>query len=107
MDARIGLSSGRKSATSGSASNYSRRGESPASSSAAGARRTPGNAAARTSRPTDETTLPPPSEKGRGNPAADGRSMRRIIADDPEWSLATVPDLVELVIKHIVNTFAS
>eukprot|EP00118_Oscarella_pearsei_P007214 m.34550 g.34550 ORF g.34550 m.34550 type:complete len:449 (+) comp31996_c0_seq2:56-1402(+) len=41
------------------------------------------------------------------NPAADPRKMRRIIAEDPEWSLATVPDLVELCISHIVRNFAS
>jgi hypothetical protein len=39
------------------------------------------------------------------NPAADPRRMRRIIAEDPEWSLATVPDLVDICIKHIVSNF--
>ncbi|EDV21037.1 uncharacterized protein TRIADDRAFT_50874 [Trichoplax adhaerens] len=39
------------------------------------------------------------------NPAADPRLMRRIIAEDPEWSLATVPLLRELCIKHIVGNF--
>jgi len=41
----------------------------------------------------------------KDNPAADMRNMRRIIAEDPEWSLATVPLLVELCLKHIVNNF--
>lgn len=51
--------------------------------------------------------VPSPSTLGRDNPAADTRSMRRIIADDPDWSLTTVPSLVELAIKHIVDNFAS
>jgi hypothetical protein len=40
-------------------------------------------------------------------PAGDWRNMRRIIAEDPEWSLATVPQLSELNIRHIVQHFAS
>lgn len=48
------------------------------------------------------------SAAGTGlNPAADARKMRRIIADDPEWTLATVPDLVEISVRHIVKNFAS
>lgn len=31
--------------------------------------------------------------------------MRRIIAEDPEWNLATVPHLTELCVKHIVRNF--
>ena len=51
----------------------------------------------------------PPSPVGstKDNPAADWRSMRRIIAEDPEYSLATVPRLVELCITHIVEEFES
>ena len=41
------------------------------------------------------------------NPASDLRNMRRIIAEDPEWSLATVPLLTDLCIKHIVHNFES
>lgn len=48
---------------------------------------------------------PAPSQKD--NPAADCRNMRRVIAEDPEWSLATVPLLWELCIKHIVHNFES
>jgi len=33
--------------------------------------------------------------------------QRRIIANDPDWTLSTVPDLVELTIRHIVDNFAS
>lgn len=40
------------------------------------------------------------------NPAADPRKMRRIIAEDPEWSLATVPRLIDICVKHIVGNFA-
>ena len=48
-----------------------------------------------------------PSNLATNNRAADRRSMRRIIANDPEWTLSTVPDLVELTIRHIVSNFAS
>jgi len=40
------------------------------------------------------------------NPAADPRQMRRIIAEDPEWNLATVPLLTELCVNHIIKHFA-
>ncbi|XP_063429514.1 dynein regulatory complex subunit 5-like isoform X2 [Mytilus trossulus] len=47
-----------------------------------------------------------PAGSARGdNPAADWRQMRRIIAEDPAYSLATVPLLVDLCIKHIVTHF--
>ncbi|KAI4877557.1 hypothetical protein NFI96_028584, partial [Prochilodus magdalenae] len=39
------------------------------------------------------------------NPAADPRRMRRIIAEDPEWSLAVVPSLTDLCLQHIVKHF--
>lgn len=49
-----------------------------------------------------------PAGSVRGdNPAADWRQMRRIIAEDPAYSLATVPLLVDLCIKHIVTHFDS
>jgi len=55
----------------------------------------------------DEKQDGPPSPTGsaKDNPAADWRNMRRIIAEDPEWSLATVPLLVELTLKHIISAF--
>ncbi|CAL1536298.1 unnamed protein product [Lymnaea stagnalis] len=46
-----------------------------------------------------------PVESASENRIGDWRNMRRIIAEDPEWSLATVPLLNELVIKHIVKNF--
>ena len=53
-------------------------------------------------------SIPPsPTGSAKENPAADWRNMRRIIAEDPEWSLATVPLLVELCLKHIVADFES
>lgn len=58
-----------------------------------------------TARPIDR--LHSPSNLIMDNRAVDQRSMRRIIANDPEWTLATVPDLVELTIRHIVSNFAS
>ncbi|XP_072133799.1 dynein regulatory complex subunit 5 [Mobula birostris] len=39
------------------------------------------------------------------NPAADPRRMRRIIAEDNEWALATVQRLSNLCINHIVQNF--
>ncbi|XP_076463515.1 dynein regulatory complex subunit 5-like [Babylonia areolata] len=48
-----------------------------------------------------------PDLTSKDNPAADWRNMRRIIAEDPEWSLATVPLLTELNIRHIVENFAN
>lgn len=39
------------------------------------------------------------------NSALDGRKMRRVIAEDPEWSLITVPLLSELCTKAIVKHF--
>ena len=50
---------------------------------------------------------PSPVTDNKDNPAADLRNMRRIIAEDPEWSLATVPLLVELCISHVVENFES
>ncbi|XP_041951538.1 dynein regulatory complex subunit 5 isoform X1 [Alosa sapidissima] len=41
----------------------------------------------------------------RRNLAADPRKMRRIIAEDPEWSLAVVPLLTNLCLEHIVSNF--
>nr|XP_039254669.1 dynein regulatory complex subunit 5-like [Styela clava] len=35
----------------------------------------------------------------------DTKVLRRIIAEDPDWSLATVPLLKDLVINHIVDNF--
>lgn len=46
-----------------------------------------------------------PTPSNKDNPASDLRNMRRIIAEDPEWSLATVPLLWELCIQHIVDNF--
>jgi len=41
------------------------------------------------------------------NPASDPRQMRRIIAEDPEWNLATVPLLTELCVNNIIFNFAN
>ena len=50
---------------------------------------------------------PNASSAANDNPASDLRNMRRIIAEDPEWSLATVPLLTDLCIRHIVHNFES
>ena len=52
-------------------------------------------------------SVPSPNMVDKDNPAADLRNMRRIIAEDPDWSLATVPMLVELCISHIIQNFES
>ncbi|XP_072031819.1 dynein regulatory complex subunit 5-like isoform X2 [Amphiura filiformis] len=51
-------------------------------------------------------SIPSPLTSAKSNAAADNRSMRRIIAEDPDWSLATVPLLTELCVKHVVDNFA-
>ncbi|XP_054759054.2 dynein regulatory complex subunit 5-like [Lytechinus pictus] len=51
-------------------------------------------------------SIPSPITSAKTNPAADNRNMRRIIAEDPDWSLATVPLLTELCVTHIVTNFA-
>ncbi|XP_036405655.1 dynein regulatory complex subunit 5 [Megalops cyprinoides] len=56
-------------------------------------------------RPSAGSTLQMPPPVTNLNPAADPRKMRRIIAEDPEWSLATVPMLTTICLRHIVNNF--
>ncbi|XP_045698778.1 dynein regulatory complex subunit 5 [Phyllostomus hastatus] len=51
------------------------------------------------------STIPPPVKSKGPNSGALVRQMRRIIAEDAEWSLATVPLLTELCIQHIVKNF--
>ncbi|KAJ6666809.1 hypothetical protein lerEdw1_018811 [Lerista edwardsae] len=53
----------------------------------------------------EPTAALPPSQAAIMNPAANPRRMRRIIAEDPEWSLAIVPLLTELCLQHIINNF--
>lgn len=55
----------------------------------------------------DAPVPPSPTASAKDNPAADWRTMRRIIAEDPEYSLATVPRLIEICITHIVSNFES
>ncbi|XP_078000294.1 dynein regulatory complex subunit 5-like [Glandiceps talaboti] len=49
--------------------------------------------------------IPSPVPSTKDDAAADARNMRRIIAEDPDWSLATVPLLSELCVTHIVGEF--
>ena len=71
--------------------------------------RPPSGGSKRSARSEEKRPSVPPSPTGsaKENPAADWRNMRRIIAEDPEWSLATVPLLVELCLKHNVAEFES
>lgn len=48
---------------------------------------------------------PPYPPVARLNPAEDFRKMRRIIAEDLDWSLATVPCLSNLCLQCIVKNF--
>jgi hypothetical protein len=41
------------------------------------------------------------------NNAADGRKMRRVIAEDLEWNLMTIPSLSDLCTKSIIKNFAT
>ena len=51
--------------------------------------------------------IPPANMESADNPSADLRNMRRIIAEDSEWNLATVPLLVDICINHVVQNFES
>ncbi|KYO43408.1 dynein regulatory complex subunit 5 [Alligator mississippiensis] len=53
----------------------------------------------------DTSVMPPPVRTSVVNPAANIRHMRRIIAEDPEWSLAIVPHLTELCLQYIIINF--
>ena len=58
--------------------------------------------------PSKPTPIIPPLVKSTGPGSGSGvRRMRRIIAEDAEWSLAIVPLLTELCIQHIVKNFQS
>ncbi|XP_031997060.1 dynein regulatory complex subunit 5 [Hylobates moloch] len=48
---------------------------------------------------------PVPAKSRNPHPGANFHRMRRIIAEDPEWSLAIVPLLTELCIQHIIRNF--
>ncbi|KAM4689857.1 dynein regulatory complex subunit 5 [Rhinophrynus dorsalis] len=50
-------------------------------------------------------SVPAPLPFRERNPAADLRKMRRIIAEDPTWSLALVPPLTGLCLEHIIKNF--
>ncbi|XP_039087071.1 dynein regulatory complex subunit 5 isoform X2 [Hyaena hyaena] len=55
--------------------------------------------------PLRPSIVPPPSKPKGWNSGASANRMRRIIAEDPEWSLAIVPLLTELCIQQIVQNF--
>uniref|UniRef100_A0A1I8IXH7 Dynein regulatory complex subunit 5 n=1 Tax=Macrostomum lignano TaxID=282301 RepID=A0A1I8IXH7_9PLAT len=46
-----------------------------------------------------------PEQEVQEDPALDRRNIRKIIAEDPEWNLATVPGLAELSLKGLVANF--
>jgi hypothetical protein len=55
----------------------------------------------------ESTDLKDVNKSFHQNNAVDARKMRRIIAEDPEWNLMTVPLLSELCTKAIVKHFAT
>ncbi|XP_004590582.2 dynein regulatory complex subunit 5 [Ochotona princeps] len=55
--------------------------------------------------PTSQATKPSSMTLPAKSKTSSFRRMRRIIAEDPEWSLAIVPLLTELCIQHIVQNF--
>lgn len=57
--------------------------------------------------PTSQATKPSSMTLPAKSKTSSFRRMRRIIAEDPEWSLAIVPLLTELCIQHIVQNFHS
>ncbi|XP_036909816.1 dynein regulatory complex subunit 5 isoform X2 [Sturnira hondurensis] len=66
---------------------------------------TAGQALSSGSKVSKSSAIPPPVKSKGLNSGALVRQMRRIIAEDAEWSLATVPLLTELCIQHIVKNF--
>jgi hypothetical protein len=54
-----------------------------------------------------KATIKPQNVNFHENPTVDGRKLRRIIAEDPEWNLMTVPMLTDLCINTIVRNFAT
>lgn len=66
---------------------------------------TAGQALSSGSKVSKSPAIPPPVKSKGPNSGALVRQMRRIIAEDAEWSLATVPLLTELCIQHIVKNF--
>ncbi|KAM8938500.1 dynein regulatory complex subunit 5 isoform 3-T6 [Lycaon pictus] len=66
---------------------------------------TAGQASSTGPQPSRPSVIPPPSKSKGWKSGANVRRMRRIIAEDPEWSLAIVPLLTELCIQHIVENF--
>ncbi|XP_008539039.1 dynein regulatory complex subunit 5 isoform X3 [Equus przewalskii] len=66
---------------------------------------TAGQASSTAQQPSKPTVNPTPVKSKGPNSGANVRRMRRIIAEDAEWSLAIVPLLRELCIQHIVKNF--
>ncbi|XP_058410227.1 dynein regulatory complex subunit 5 isoform X2 [Diceros bicornis minor] len=64
-----------------------------------------GHASSTDPQPSKPSVAPPPGKSKGPNSGASVRRMRRIIAEDAEWSLAIVPLLRELCIQHIVKNF--
>ncbi|KAL2791917.1 dynein regulatory complex subunit 5 [Daubentonia madagascariensis] len=55
--------------------------------------------------PSKPSVTPVPTKSKNPSSGANFHRMRRIIAEDAEWSLAIVPLLTELCIQHIVKNF--
>ncbi|XP_059877611.1 dynein regulatory complex subunit 5 [Delphinus delphis] len=66
---------------------------------------TAGQASSTGPQPSKSSVIPPPVKSKGPSSGAGVRRMRRIIAEDAEWSVAIVPLLTELCIQHIVKNF--
>ncbi|XP_008066881.1 T-complex-associated testis-expressed protein 1 [Carlito syrichta] len=55
--------------------------------------------------PSKPSVVPGPTRSKNPSSRANSHLMRRIIAEDAEWSLAIVPLLTELCIQHIIKNF--
>ncbi|XP_059796543.1 dynein regulatory complex subunit 5 [Balaenoptera ricei] len=66
---------------------------------------TAGQASSTGPQPSKPSVIPPPVKSKGPSSGAGVRRMRRIIAEDAEWSVAIVPLLTELCIQHIVKNF--
>eukprot|EP00047_Mylnosiga_fluctuans_P000343 m.191566 g.191566 ORF g.191566 m.191566 type:complete len:483 (+) comp10048_c3_seq1:1220-2668(+) len=51
--------------------------------------------------------VPLPASATKKDPMLDPRRMRRILAEDPEWNVPTVPSLVDICLMSIVRDFSA
>lgn len=52
-----------------------------------------------------EDRIPSPEVIALQNPAVNTRTLRRIIAENPDWTLSTVQELSEICLNSVVKNF--